>query len=153
HGALPARRFGGECSRTHDAAEGGRRRTAAREQRTARRDDGIRRWLSAHAPSHNVVDGGHKAFFAEDTTIRHPEDRMARAHYYYLLAPLAAFALKAAAAEHSHPAPEKLGTVTFATTCAAAVQPRFERAVALLHSFAYAPAENAFREVAAADPG
>jgi hypothetical protein len=32
------------------------------------------------------------------------------------------------------------------------VQPRFERAVALLHSFAYAPAEDAFREVTAADP-
>jgi len=77
---------------------------------------------------------------------------MARAHYYFLLAPLLAAALKAAAAEHSHPAPEKLGSVTFATTCAAAVQPRFERAVALLHSFAYAPAEDAFREVAAADP-
>ena len=77
---------------------------------------------------------------------------MARAHYYYLLAPLLAAALKASAAEHSHPAPEKLGTVTFATTCAAAVQPRFERAVALLHSFAYAPAEDAFREVTASDP-
>jgi hypothetical protein len=80
---------------------------------------------------------------------------MARAHYYYLLAPLLAAALKTAAAEHEHehPAPEKLGKVTFATTCAAAVQPRFERAVALLHSFAYGPAEAAFREVAAADPG
>jgi hypothetical protein len=79
---------------------------------------------------------------------------MARAHYYYLLAPLLAAALKATAAghEHSHAAPEKLGTVTFATTCAAAVQPRFERAVALLHSFAYAPAEDAFRDVTAADP-
>ena len=77
---------------------------------------------------------------------------MARAHCYYLLAPLLVAALKASAAEHSHPAPEKLGSVTFATTCAAAVQPRFERAVALLHSFAYAPAEDAFREVTAADP-
>ncbi len=76
---------------------------------------------------------------------------MTRAHYY-LLAPFLVAALKATAAEHSHPAPEKLGTVTFATTCAAAVQPRFERAVALLHSFAYAPAEDAFREVTAADP-
>jgi hypothetical protein len=78
---------------------------------------------------------------------------MARAHCYYLLAPLLAAAFKASATEHAHPAPEKLGTVTFATTCAAAVQPRFERAVALLHSFAYAPAEDAFREVAAADSG
>jgi len=54
---------------------------------------------------------------------------MPRAHYAYLLALLAA-AINASAAEHSHPAPEKLGTVTFATTCAAAVQPRFKRAVA-----------------------
>ena len=77
---------------------------------------------------------------------------MVRAHFFYLLAPLLAAALKASAAGHSHPVPEKLGTVTFPTTCAAAVQPRFERAVALLHSFAYAPAEDAFREVAAADP-
>jgi hypothetical protein len=76
---------------------------------------------------------------------------MPRTHYAYLLALLGA-AINASAAEHSHPAPEKLGTVTFATTCAAAVQPRFERAVALLHSFAYTPAEDAFREVTAADP-
>ena len=32
------------------------------------------------------------------------------------------------------------------------MQPQFERAVALLHSFAYAPAEQAFRDVAAAEP-
>jgi tetratricopeptide (TPR) repeat protein len=70
-----------------------------------------------------------------------------------LLAPFLAAALAASAAEHSHPAPEKLGTVKFPTTCSAAVQPRFERAVALLHSFAYTAAEQAFRDVAAADPG
>jgi hypothetical protein len=54
--------------------------------------------------------------------------------------------------EHHHPAPEKLGTVSFPTTCSSTVQPRFERAVALLHSFAYAESEKAFREVAEADP-
>jgi tetratricopeptide (TPR) repeat protein len=53
---------------------------------------------------------------------------------------------------HNHPAPEKLGSVSFPTSCAPAVQQQFERAVALLHSFAYAPAEGAFREAAAADP-
>jgi tetratricopeptide (TPR) repeat protein len=53
---------------------------------------------------------------------------------------------------HSHPPPEKLGTVHFATSCAPGVAQRFERAVALLHSFAYSAAEQAFREVAAADP-
>jgi hypothetical protein len=54
---------------------------------------------------------------------------------------------------HSHPVPERLGTVTFPTSCAPQVAQRFERAVALLHSFAYSAAEQAFRETAAADPG
>lgn len=53
---------------------------------------------------------------------------------------------------HSHPPPEKLGTVTFATSCAPMVSHDFERAVALLHSFAYAASEAAFNAVAAADP-
>ena len=72
---------------------------------------------------------------------------------------VAAFAMLALAAgmaaqEHSrdHPAPEKLGHVAFPTTCAPAVQAKFERAVALLHSFAYGPAESAFAEVAREDP-
>jgi len=51
----------------------------------------------------------------------------------------------------SHPAPEQLGTVTFPTSCAPALKPAFERALALLHSFAYAASEQAFREVAARD--
>jgi hypothetical protein len=53
---------------------------------------------------------------------------------------------------HSHPPPEKLGTVRFATSCAQSVTHEFERAVALLHSFAYNASENAFRNVATADP-
>ena len=53
---------------------------------------------------------------------------------------------------HSHPPPERLGTVTFATSCAQSVTRDFERAVALLHSFAYAASERAFRDIAAADP-
>jgi hypothetical protein len=53
---------------------------------------------------------------------------------------------------HSHPPPEKLGTVTFAISCAPGVAPDFERAVALLHSFAYTASEKAFRDVAGADP-
>ncbi len=56
------------------------------------------------------------------------------------------------AQEHDHPVPEKLGTVSFPTSCSPSVQPKFERAVALLHSFAYGASERAFREVAAADP-
>lgn len=54
--------------------------------------------------------------------------------------------------QHSHPVPEKLGSVSFPTSCAAAVQPGFERAVALLHSFAYEAAEKAFHAVAESDP-
>jgi hypothetical protein len=54
---------------------------------------------------------------------------------------------------HSHPAPEKLGSVSFATSCASTVKPAFERAVALLHSFAYSASEQAFHDVAGRDPG
>jgi tetratricopeptide (TPR) repeat protein len=53
---------------------------------------------------------------------------------------------------HSHPAPEKLGTVHFGSSCAPAVQGQFDRAVALLHSFAYDSAAKAFRDIAAQDP-
>src|SRR6266704_2885327 len=58
----------------------------------------------------------------------------------------------AATHEHEHPVPEKLGVVSFQTSCSANVQKSFERAVALLHSFAYSAAEKAFRDVAAKDP-
>jgi hypothetical protein len=54
--------------------------------------------------------------------------------------------------QHSHPVPEKLGKVSFATSCVPSVQDGFERGVALLHSFTYAPAEEAFQGVAEADP-
>jgi hypothetical protein len=56
------------------------------------------------------------------------------------------------AEEHDHPVPEKLGAVKFPTSCSPSVQKDFERAVALLHSFAYSAAEKAFRDVAKADP-
>ncbi len=53
---------------------------------------------------------------------------------------------------HSHPAPEKLGKVSFPTSCAPTAQEQFERGVALLHSFAYTPAEGAFQAAAEQDP-
>src|SRR5512133_3612515 len=53
--------------------------------------------------------------------------------------------------DHQHAAPEKLGQVTFPTSCSPTVQKRFERGVALLHSFAYGDAEQAFREIATID--
>lgn len=65
----------------------------------------------------------------------------------------ASLAASAASGEsmHSHPAPEKLGDVHFATSCAAGVQSQFERAVALLHSFAYEAASEQFHAVATHD--
>jgi tetratricopeptide (TPR) repeat protein len=53
---------------------------------------------------------------------------------------------------HSHPPPEKLGTVEFATSCAPSVAQQFNRSVVLLHSFAYSASEEAFRNVASSDP-
>jgi hypothetical protein len=55
--------------------------------------------------------------------------------------------------EHARPEPERLGHVAFASGCQAQVQARFERGVALLHSFWYEEAGRSFREVAAADSG
>jgi tetratricopeptide (TPR) repeat protein len=54
---------------------------------------------------------------------------------------------------HSHIAPgEKLGNVSFPTSCAAEVQKPFERGLALMHSFEYESAENQFKAVAKQDP-
>src|SRR5438105_9718413 len=53
---------------------------------------------------------------------------------------------------HSHSSPERLGTVSFPTSCAPAVQKQFERGVALLHSFAYTSAQAEFQDVAKSDP-
>jgi tetratricopeptide (TPR) repeat protein len=53
---------------------------------------------------------------------------------------------------HNHGVPEKLGKVSLPISCAPAVQDQFNRAVALLHSFAYDAAENAFQAVAKQDP-
>jgi tetratricopeptide (TPR) repeat protein len=48
---------------------------------------------------------------------------------------------------------EKLGTVSFANSCSAAVQPQLQRSVALLHSFWWGEGDKAFREVLQEDPG
>jgi hypothetical protein len=54
--------------------------------------------------------------------------------------------------QHPHTPPEKLGRVHFETSCAPAVAPAFDRAVALLHSFAFGNARRGFDDVLAADP-
>jgi hypothetical protein len=56
----------------------------------------------------------------------------------------------AAQAVHDHPA-EQLGRVVFPVSCAPAARARFERAMALLHSFWWEEGARAFRAVAAAD--
>jgi tetratricopeptide (TPR) repeat protein len=63
-------------------------------------------------------------------------------------------ATSAAAQDHEHGAStsEQLGTVSFATSCSAAAQPRFNRAVALLHSFEFGRATAAFTSTLEADP-
>src|SRR5579863_6540270 len=54
---------------------------------------------------------------------------------------------------HHHDAGEKLGTVSFPTSCAPAVQAEFERGMALLYSFEYETAINQFEEIQKKDPG
>ncbi len=63
------------------------------------------------------------------------------------------FAFQDAHANHAQPVPnEKLGTVSFPTSCAPSQQKAFERGVALLHDFWYDKAEQQFKDVIAADP-
>jgi tetratricopeptide repeat protein len=65
---------------------------------------------------------------------------------------LAPVSLSAQEPQHHHDVDEKLGAVSFATSCAPAVQSQFERGVALLHSFEYEVADAQFEEVATKDP-
>jgi tetratricopeptide (TPR) repeat protein len=58
-----------------------------------------------------------------------------------------------AIAQHEHHAgSDTLGTVSFPTSCAPAVQPRFDRAAAMLHSFWFEEALHAFQAIAESDP-
>jgi len=67
---------------------------------------------------------------------------------------LLTFSYAAAGQEHEHGAgsAERLGTVSFATSCSAAAKPQFDRAVALLHSFEFAPAIQGFEATGTTDP-
>jgi tetratricopeptide (TPR) repeat protein len=79
-----------------------------------------------------------------------------RPHLDIILAFVCLLLPATAAAQHEHPQPpgepSRLGEVHFATSCDAAVQPAFNRAVALLHSFWYEAAGAAFAQVAEKDP-
>ena len=50
-------------------------------------------------------------------------------------------------------AQDKLGKVSFPTTCDAAVQPQFERGVAMLHSYWFTEARKVFDAIVQQDPG
>ncbi len=54
--------------------------------------------------------------------------------------------------QHQHDTAEKLGQISFPVSCGPATQQKFNRALALLHSFQYVEAELAFGDVSAADP-
>jgi hypothetical protein len=77
-----------------------------------------------------------------------------------ILSVLAIAAVPVAAQDHDHGAtgaetgkpPEQLGKVHFETSCAPAVAAKFDRAVALLHSFWFPVAIDGFNEVLKADP-
>jgi hypothetical protein len=70
-----------------------------------------------------------------------------------VIAVLSLFVPISAQQTHEHGGSEKLGTVRFATSCAAAAQPAFTRGMALLHSFEFSPAIDSFTAAGTADPG
>jgi hypothetical protein len=53
---------------------------------------------------------------------------------------------------HHHASRETLGSVTFTTSCASTVQPQFNRAVALMHSFQFQNAIEGFDAILVSDP-
>jgi tetratricopeptide (TPR) repeat protein len=67
---------------------------------------------------------------------------------------LAAAPVQAQEHHHAHTGtpPERLGRVVFPVSCNAEAQQRFERAMALLHSFWWSEAQRAFDAVVEADP-
>ena len=68
-----------------------------------------------------------------------------------IVAAAVALAIPAFAYPQDRALTERLGTVHFATSCNQAVEPKFDRAVALLHSFGFGASISAFNDVLAAD--
>jgi tetratricopeptide (TPR) repeat protein len=68
----------------------------------------------------------------------------------HIAAPLIALSLAAASAAFAQQS-DKLGKVEFPNSCSPAVQEKFLRGVAMLHSFYYSAAQKAFEEVTAED--
>ena len=76
-----------------------------------------------------------------------------RVHFALLLTVMALLGQELGfAQDHQHASPEHLGTVAFSTSCDKAGQPQFNRAVALMHSFEFAHAIEAFNSILAKDP-
>ena len=73
-------------------------------------------------------------------------------HWRVLIILMVIFTFSRAQETHNHPAPEKLGKVSFPISCTPAAQEQFNRGVALLHSFAYTAAEAAFQSMAEQNP-
>jgi len=75
---------------------------------------------------------------------------------FTVVAALSAMSLQTAAQPqptmHDHAAMERLGSVSFQTSCSPAIQQPFNRAVALMHSFQFGSAIDGFQAVLAADP-
>jgi tetratricopeptide (TPR) repeat protein len=70
-----------------------------------------------------------------------------------LLACLCSVSLHLAAQEHHHElSAEEVGSVHFLTSCSKTVELSFDRALALLHSFQYEQARQAFHEISTQDP-
>jgi hypothetical protein len=88
--------------------------------------------------------------------MRHPKARIKTVLLIAVLLGWCLAVLSASAQEHEHadqmPADAKLGAVSFEISCKAELQPEFNRAVALLHSFWHSEAQRVFEKVAAADP-
>jgi hypothetical protein len=76
---------------------------------------------------------------------------MRAALHFFLAVPLVLRPASLAAQEHDHRDPERLGRVVFPVSCSPQATQRFERAVALLHSFWWDEGERAFQSVAQAD--
>jgi tetratricopeptide (TPR) repeat protein len=76
----------------------------------------------------------------------------ARSALFVALLSLQSLQVAYAQADHEHASKETLGTVTFTTSCSATVQPQFNRAVALMHSFQFADAIKGFNGTLATDP-
>jgi len=71
----------------------------------------------------------------------------------FLAALLCSVSLSLAAQEHHHElSAEEVGAVHFQTSCSKEVELSFDRSVALLHSFQYEQAREAFNEISKQDP-